>query len=264
MPQAFAFPKFALCGALALAVGCGREETPPPAAPIVPAVGPHFQPTEPIEEEYEEVEFYDAYEHLDPKQDVPEDDPGAKLFGTEMIYSPCDDAQADTVLVVTITIPKVLNGGKRQYGFRRHRIISGFLNDVARNTQRSAMASADGIAATPEGFRYWRNESHSVRTVSPTGAVVRLGFSWQSGDGSRGDFDVELPFTIGEDGHKELDGGISFRWTFEKPMQSNDADCRRSAFSDGRLAGKRQAGKSDSRRPREIFDPRRIRRILYC
>lgn len=140
------------------------------------------------------------------------------LVGPEEIrYVQCEEADADTVLVIHVTVPKAMEDQPFRIPLCRRRIRK------LEYPFQSMGFAADGRSRQGFGIGY----GGSIGVDSATDSTVRLSLSlyWTATDRTHGSFDERLLITIGEPSAKELSGNTTICWTFEDPTtKSYDGD----------------------------------------
>jgi hypothetical protein len=129
----------------------------------------------------------------------------------KMAYVECEENEAETVLIVHISIPNKFN----DYSYRIPLLRRKTLNNAG------PMHASYGDGRTEDNKRTWFNRSINVSDSTDSTLTLAYSISWGGQEQSRGKFETSLSIKVGESAEKEFDGNIKMWWTFESPTMKN-------------------------------------------
>jgi hypothetical protein len=129
-------------------------------------------------------------------------------------YAACEENDADTVLVVHVTIP-----GLSQDVFRVPlRLRRTSVLEVPLLSLWAQGVCGDGVAR--DGSPVGHVLTIGVDDSTDSTVTVGLDLSWTAGDRTRKSLDQSLVITVGKSDARELVGGAKVRWEFQDPVKT--------------------------------------------
>jgi hypothetical protein len=139
-----------------------------------------------------------------------------ELLGeAEAVYVECEDeARAETVLAVHVTVPNLARNLPFRVPLARRRarkfeVSHGLMHGF----------NADGRARDGRGIGY--GGGYGIVDATESSVTFQLSLYWTANDGATGSFDDERTMPVGRPGEARLAGGAHVRWAFEAPPGRN-------------------------------------------
>ena len=139
---------------------------------------------------------------------VDDDEPEQK----RLAYVKCKEQQAETVLVLRITIPKVMTNWERRFPLRLRNIGPSYDSGIS-------SSFSDGLAA--DGTLFGSSCFTMLKDATSESVNLAIRMNWTAEDRTSGSFGELLPIAIGVSSAKELAEGIRLEWEFEGPNGAN-------------------------------------------
>ena len=131
-----------------------------------------------------------------------EDDPSLDHGSPHFVQ--CDESEADRVLLLSITIPDLLDGFQFQIPYRKA------------NQGGNVFVGGGGTVLSADGPDGGLNGLIEIESSTDTSLSIHVDLHWSKSD-TNGEFDESIHIAIAGPGQKQLSEGRKFEWEFVAP-----------------------------------------------